>query len=75
MLRRIENLPGQNAWAYARALSYLGLGREREALECLAQAKTGHDFQIILLKVDWRLDEIRAHPEFRSIVKAVGLEA
>lgn len=75
VLRRIESLPGQNAWAYARALSYLGLGREREALECLAQAKTGHDFQIILLKVDWRLDEIRAHPEFRSIVKAVGLEA
>jgi hypothetical protein len=75
VLRRIEELPEQNAWAYARALSYLGLGREREALECLAQAKTGHDFQIILLKVDWRFNELRADPQFRSIVKAVGLEA
>lgn len=73
VLRWIESLPEQNAWAYARAIGHLGLGHEREALSCLAEAKAGHDFQTILLKVDWRLDGIRAYPEFRSILEAVGL--
>lgn len=75
VLRRIEALPDQKAWGYARALGYLGLGRDRKALDCLAEAKAGHDFQTILLKVDWRLNEIRAQPEFRSLVRAVGLKA
>jgi DNA-binding winged helix-turn-helix (wHTH) protein/tetratricopeptide (TPR) repeat protein len=74
LLRRIEEHSDQNAWAYARGLAYLGLGRAPEALECFAQAQAGHNFQIILLKVDRRLDEIRGHPRFRSIAKAVGLE-
>jgi len=74
VLRRIEELSDQNAWAYARALTYLGLGRVPEALECLAQGNAGHDFHIVLLKVGRRLDEIRGHPRFRAIAKAVGLE-
>jgi predicted Zn-dependent protease len=74
-LQRIEQMPEQRSWGYARALGYLGLGRARDALQCLAEAKAGHDFQLILLNVDWRLSEIRAEPDFRSIVNAVGLTA
>jgi DNA-binding winged helix-turn-helix (wHTH) protein/Flp pilus assembly protein TadD len=73
LLRRMEEHSDKNAWSYARGLAYVGLGRAPEALECFAQAHAGHDFQIILLKVDRRLDEIRGHPRFRSISKAVGL--
>jgi DNA-binding winged helix-turn-helix (wHTH) protein/tetratricopeptide (TPR) repeat protein len=75
LLRRMESQPEQTAWAYARALGYVGLGRSAEALGCLAQAQLGRDFQMILLKVDWRLDGLRQLAGFQSLARAVGFSS
>jgi DNA-binding winged helix-turn-helix (wHTH) protein/TolB-like protein/Flp pilus assembly protein TadD len=58
---------------YSIALIYTALGDKDEAFEWLERAYAEHDEDLILLKVDPRLDSLRADPRVMSLLQRVGL--
>jgi hypothetical protein len=60
-------------WAYARALASVGGCRLDDALRGLEQACEDREFQVVLLKVDRRLDNLRGDPRFGALLRRVGL--
>jgi TolB-like protein/Tfp pilus assembly protein PilF len=56
-------------------LIYLRLGEIDHAFEWFERAYTERDFYLIYLKVDPRLDSIRADPRFVELYRRVGLPA
>lgn len=55
------------------ALIHTALGEKDEAFRWLERAYAEHDGDLCILKVDPRLDSLRADPRFASLVKRVGL--
>lgn len=60
---------------YDLAMIYLGLGEREHALQQLEKACDEHSGWMIYLTVDPRLDPIRSEPEFRKIMRVVGVGA
>jgi tetratricopeptide (TPR) repeat protein len=59
--------------AYDLALAHLGLGEKAKALESLNAAVQERSPRVGFVGVDPRLDELRADPQFRELLRSVGL--
>jgi serine/threonine protein kinase/tetratricopeptide (TPR) repeat protein len=55
------------------ATIYLGLGDREQAFVWLEKGFKEHDAILVRLKVDSRLDSLRADPRFKDLVRRVGL--
>jgi tetratricopeptide (TPR) repeat protein len=55
------------------AVVYAALGEKDMAIESLQRTFDVFSPNILWLKVDYRLDDLRGHPRFAQIVRAVGL--
>ncbi len=73
ILRQLGGLPRATACSYAKCLVAAGIGQRRESLRWLETACDAREFQLVLLKVDRRLDSLRSDPAFRAISSRVGL--
>ena len=58
---------------YNIALTYTALGRIEEALLWLRKSVEVRSHHLVLLKVDPRVDALRARPEFAAIAEEVGV--
>ena len=72
-LRLLEEIAGQTASSYAVAAVYGTLGQNEKAFEMLNKAYLEHDLQLVSLKVDPTLDDLRGDPRFAELVRRVGL--
>jgi len=64
---------GRSVSPYWEALAWIGLGDSHQALESLARAHAERDVWLAWLKVDPRLDPLRAEAEFQELLRGVGL--
>jgi hypothetical protein len=75
--KELEKLKGLRKTEYITAVSlaYIcaGLGDRNEALFWLEKGFEERAFQMQLLQVDPRLDNLRDDPRFKELVKKVGL--
>jgi tetratricopeptide (TPR) repeat protein len=69
---RKERKPGDGT-AFFVALVYTGLGETNAALDMLEAACDERSGSVRYLKVEPRLDPIRAHPRFQALMRRVGL--
>ena len=60
--------------AYNLALIYASLGDKGNALEWLEKAYEDRSTQLIWIKADPRLDNLRSEPRFKAVIKRLGLE-
>ncbi|MFL6276418.1 MAG: protein kinase domain-containing protein [Blastocatellia bacterium] len=58
--------------AFSKAVNLGWLGRKDEAFAQLHKAYEDHEWQIVVLKVDPRLDPLRADPRFNELLRRVG---
>jgi hypothetical protein len=58
---------------YPIALIYAALEDKDEAFQWLERAYAEHDEDLFLIKVDPRIDSLRADPSFASLLRRVGL--
>ena len=66
----LPTIPGN---ATLIALIHIALGDRDQALEWLERACDEHDHDLCLIKVDPRLDSLRAEPRFLTLLERVGL--
>jgi serine/threonine protein kinase/TolB-like protein len=66
-----ENGPLEYA-AFSKAVNLGWLGKKDEAFAQQYKAYENHEFQIVLLKVDPRLDPLRDDPRFAELLRRVG---
>jgi serine/threonine protein kinase len=59
--------------AYEIAVLYAGLGEKDETFRWLNAAYDERDYQIEMLRTDFRLDPVRSDPRFAELVRKVGL--
>ena len=75
ILDKVLSDPGlmSNWSAYEIALAYLGLKQSEEALKWLDRAYDERAYHMIYLKIDPRLDPLRADPRFQDLLRHTGL--
>jgi tetratricopeptide (TPR) repeat protein len=74
ILERLEDLNSRvRNCAYQVAVVYTGLGEYERALDWLGQAHRTRQAQIPFMVVDSRLETLRGHSRFRTIVDSLGL--
>jgi serine/threonine-protein kinase len=59
--------------AYAFATAYAGLGEKDQAFQWLERSNADRAWEILYVKVDPLLDNLRSDPRFPELVKRVGL--
>ena len=59
--------------SYSIALIYCALGEQDDAFRSLEDAYAEHDEDLFLIKIDPRLDSLRADPRFPNLLQRVGL--
>jgi len=72
-LELLADVAGVPASAYSVAGVYGALGDKDRAFEMLNQAYDEHDMQLVSLKVDPALDDLRADVRFTDLMRRVGL--
>jgi hypothetical protein len=72
-LKLLEEVSDQPASSYSLAGVYGALGETDKAFEMLNRAYLDRDLQLVSLKVDPTLDELRGDPRFADLVRRVGL--
>ncbi len=70
-LAKMRDMLGNNA-AYLYATIYAQWGRPKDALDWLATAYRQHDAGLLDMKVDPRLESLRANQTYKDIEKALG---
>jgi hypothetical protein len=60
--------------AYDLAVVRLALGEKEAALQWLRKAYDEHDWALVVLAVEPRLDPLRSDPRFQELVRKVGLQ-
>jgi len=70
---RIGELRALAANSYGVATYHTALGERDEAFAELNKAYDNHEYGILLLKVDPRLDPLRLDPRFQVLLRRVGL--
>jgi serine/threonine-protein kinase len=76
-MKLLESLKKESAehyvQSYSVAVAYLGLGNKDEALTWLEKDAAEHSTQITVYAVDPTLDDLRAEPRFKDILKRLNL--
>lgn len=76
-VRILDELKAEAARTYIKdynfAKIYAGLGRRREAIASLSRAVDDHDPFVINLAVEPRFEPLRTDPEYRELMRRVGL--
>lgn len=74
ILSRILSDPNRSKeFTYEIALVYAGLKENDKALDWLERAYNDRSYHMIYIKIDPRLDPLRADPRFAALVRRVGL--
>jgi hypothetical protein len=60
--------------AFAISMIHAGLGNDEKALDWLEKSCDDHEFAMVLLHVEHWMDDLRSNPQFKSIMRKVGLE-
>src|SRR5438445_120292 len=60
--------------AYDLAVVHLALGQNEAALQWLQKAYDEHDWAMVVLAVEPRLDPLRSDPRFQELLRKVGLQ-
>jgi TolB-like protein/DNA-binding winged helix-turn-helix (wHTH) protein/tetratricopeptide (TPR) repeat protein len=60
--------------AYDLAVVHLALGEKEAALQWLQRAYDEHDWGLVVLAVEPRLDPLRSDPRFQGLLRKVGLQ-
>jgi len=60
--------------AYDLAVVHLALGEKEAALQWLQRAYDEHDWALMVVAVEPRLDPLRSDPRFQGLVRKVGLQ-
>jgi TolB-like protein/Tfp pilus assembly protein PilF len=71
LARLVEKGRTQYVSGYTVALVYLGLGDKAHAIDALETAFTQHASEIVLIKYDPMLDELRGEPRFEALVQKI----
>jgi len=71
----LEQAKREPKFAYLIAEIYAGLGERDQAFAWLEKAYQGRDFLMPFLKVNPRVDSLRADPRFADLLRRVGLAA
>jgi eukaryotic-like serine/threonine-protein kinase len=66
--------PGRPAFDYELATIYAALGDKEAAFAALDRAEASQAQGLLWIKVDHRLDEVRADPRFGRLLKRMGLD-
>lgn len=75
ILNKLEELAAHRYVShFFRALIYAGGENHDQAFECLERAYAEQDEELSLLKIDPRLDKLRADARFKSLLQRVGLK-
>ena len=75
LLRQLEERSkGGYVPAYDLAIVHLALGEKEAALHWLERAYERHDWALMVLAVEPRLDPLRSEPRFRALLSRVGLQ-
>jgi TolB-like protein/tetratricopeptide (TPR) repeat protein len=61
------------ASSYASAAIYAGMGEVNAAFDCLYRAYEVHDPELMWMKWDPQLDNLRSDPRFQSLISRMGL--
>src|SRR2546421_12968793 len=72
-VKLLDDVADASKSAYSVAGVYAALGDSVKAFESLDKAYDEHDMQLLSLKVDPTLNDLRADPRFTEIVRRVGL--
>jgi hypothetical protein len=72
-LKLLADVAGVPTSAYSVAGVYAALGDKDRAFELLNQAYEERDLQLVSLKVDPSLDDLRADARFTDLIRRVGL--
>jgi TolB-like protein/DNA-binding winged helix-turn-helix (wHTH) protein/Tfp pilus assembly protein PilF len=75
LLRKLEERSKRGyVPAYDFAVVYVALGEKEVALQWLQKAYEEHDWALIVVAVEPRLDPLRSDPRFQELVRKVGLQ-
>ena len=66
--------PGKPACDYEIATIYAALGEKEAAFAALDRAETGQSQALLWIKVDYRVDDLRADSRFGGILKKMRLD-
>lgn len=69
---RIGELRGSTTNSYGVAEYHAALGEKDEAFAALNKAYENHEYGLVVLKVDSRLDALRDDPRFQDLLRRVG---
>jgi TolB-like protein/Flp pilus assembly protein TadD len=58
---------------YYIAVVYAGLGKKQQAFEWLSKSCKDQDIELVSLKADLRLDDLRSDPRFHGLLNCAGL--
>jgi TolB-like protein/tetratricopeptide (TPR) repeat protein len=70
--QEINDAINQNDDEYFIATLYAASGADDKALDLLERAYAGHDSQLLGLKVDPRLDNLRSSPRFQALLRRMN---
>jgi TolB-like protein/DNA-binding winged helix-turn-helix (wHTH) protein len=72
---KMRGLLDEGARAWEMAVYCLRVGRPQEGLRYLKKAVDLHQVNAVYLKIDSEFDSVREHPEFRQLIRRIGLPA
>jgi hypothetical protein len=55
------------------AVIHAGLGEKEQAVAGLERSTAGYAHSALWINVDYRLDDLRDHPRYAGLLRAVGL--
>ena len=69
-----EMREGKPAYDYEAAAVHTALGDAQAAFAALNRAIANQPLELIWVKLDYRFDDLRADPEFRTLLRKIRLE-
>ncbi len=74
-LGKLMDLSGsEEVPAFAISMIHAGLGNDEKALDWLEKSCANREFPMVLLNIEFWMDDLRSNPRFTSILRKVGLE-
>ena len=76
LLKKYSNLPEDEFTSfYSLATLAVALGETEQGLDILEKGYENHDMWMYLIKIDFLLDNLRAEPRFKTLLKKINLDS